>query len=114
MTRNCRAAIQVKNTNSPHRRTNSEQRDCYCPDGPAGTAPITPEVPPGFCGVCEVCGHPGHTRHFPGTSPVTGAWCDAHYRRTAWLHPMGHYGRWLYAGALLAFALIAIGLLARR
>jgi hypothetical protein len=99
----------------PDRHANAEHRDCYCDlDSSDGTAAATSEVPPGFCGVCDVCGRPGHTRHFPGTAPVTGTWCDTHYRRTAWLHPMGHYGRSLYAGVALALALIAIALMARR
>ncbi len=64
-------------------------------------------IPRGYCGLCEVCGRPGHTRHFPGTSPCTGSWCQAHYRRLAWLHPMGVYGRRVYAvvfvGLVLAY-----------
>lgn len=62
----------------------------------------TQSVPRGFCGRCEVCGQPGHIRHFPGSSPSTGAWCEHHYRRLAWLHPMGRYGRLVYAGATIA------------
>ncbi len=58
-------------------------------------------LPRGYCGHCEVCGQAGHVRHFPGPSASTGVWCDRHYRRTAWLHPMGWYGRRLFGGALL-------------
>lgn len=43
-------------------------RACYC-----GPEAVT-------CGTCERCGAPGHTRHFPGPSPSTGAWCDRCYR----------------------------------
>jgi hypothetical protein len=66
-------------------------------------------VPKGYCGRCEVCGRPGHTRHFPGSSPITGAWCERRYRRLVWLHPMGRYGRRLYLavfiGGFVAYAL---------
>ncbi len=66
-------------------------------------------IPRGFCGHCEVCGMPGHTRHFPGTSPSTGTWCERHYRRLLWLHPMGWYGRRVYGvafiGLLVAYTL---------
>lgn len=84
----------------PRQATNP--RNCYCsPDGSVPGASGNAGLPPGYCGTCDVCGKPGHTRHFPGASPVTGAWCDTHYRRTAWLHPLGHYGRWLYVFLLL-------------
>ena len=48
---------------------------CYCP----------PDAEPGaqFCGTCQVCGEPGHARHFPGSVPYTGEWCDAHYAELA-------------------------------
>ena len=39
------------------------------------------KVPRGYCGFCETCGKPGHTRHFPGSMPYTGCWCDHHHRR---------------------------------
>lgn len=92
-----------------------DQRDCYCGlDSSTRTATATSNAPPGFCGICEVRGQPGHTRHFPGAAPVTGSWCDLHYRRTSWLHPMGRYGRWLYSGIALMVLLIAIALRARR
>ena len=63
-------------------------------------------VPPGFCGHCDVCGAPGHLRHFPGALPVTGTWCDPHFKRTLWLHPMAVHGRWVW-GMGLAVILIA-------
>ncbi len=76
----------------------AQERGCYC--GLWDTAPGTLEaqgLPVGYCGKCR-CGKPGHTRHFPGTSPTTGTWCDAHYRRTLWLHPMGFYGKRVWIG----------------
>lgn len=40
-------------------------RTCYCiEDG-------------GFCGTCQTCGAPGHVRHYPGSAPYSGSWCDA-------------------------------------
>lgn len=62
-------------------------------------------IPHGYCGLCEICSAPGHTRHFPGTSPSTGTWCEAHYRRVMWLHPLGHHGRWVWS----TMAALAIG-----
>ena len=59
-------------------------KDCYC--GPEDR----------FCATCGVCGRPGHLRHFPGAAPVTGAWCEWHYRRLKVLHPNGSIGCWLY------------------
>ena len=53
-------------------------------------------------GPCESCGRRGALRHFPGASPSSGIWCERHYRRLMWLHPMGHYGRWVWGGALVA------------
>lgn len=63
------------------------------------------KVPAGFCGFCETCGKPGHTRHFPGTVPYTGCWCDSHHLRISILHPLGHWGRWVYS-ALLVVGLV--------
>jgi hypothetical protein len=46
-------------------------------------------VPEGYRGFCtteiggRVCGKPGHVRHFPGSRPYTGAWCDEHYTGAA-------------------------------
>ena len=109
------AKLPAKTLDPPQTHAGSEQRDCYCGlDGSTGTSTATSDVPPGICGRCDVCGHPGHIRHFPGPAPVTGTWCDIHFRRAAWPHPLGHYGRWLYTGAVLALALIAIALMARR
>jgi hypothetical protein len=64
-------------------------------------------LPEGYCGRCH-CGKPGHVRHFPGSAPYSGAWCDFHYWRIAVLHPMGVPGGalWFVAltiGTLLAF-----------
>lgn len=59
-------------------------------------------------GRCERCGAPGTLRHFPGASPTSGIWCDRHHAQLAWLHPMGHRGRWLWmlvgGGLLLLLA----------
>ncbi len=66
-------------------------------------------LPRGYCAWCDTCGAPGHVRHFPGTSPTTGAWCDRHYRRVAIFHPLGHVGRRLYPlAALLLLVVIAL------
>lgn len=66
-------------------------------------------IPDGFCGVCIKCGKPGHTRHHPGAVPFTGAWCDRHYRVTAWTHPLAFPG-----GILWLSAIALIGLLISR
>jgi hypothetical protein len=58
-------------------------------------------VPRGYCGLCDRCGKPGHTRHFPGAAPFTSCWCDAHYRRAKWLHPLGARGSLLWAALVL-------------
>jgi hypothetical protein len=52
-----------------------------------------------------VCGAPGHTRHHPGATPVTGAWCDRHFRVLSVLHPMTPVGRRLWQAALVAVVL---------
>ncbi len=87
--------------------SDAEKRGCYC-----GLWEKDPDVlrkqglPEGYCGLCDVCGKPGHTRHFPGTSPVTGAWCDRHYRMVSVFHPLGHFGKYFYGflGLLLLIA----------
>ena len=85
-------------------------RQCYC--GLWKTSPDTLRsqgIPPGYCGLCQTCGKPGHTRHFPGSAPYTGSWCDRHFRLTAWLHPLGEYGARLYlAAAVIAMAVILL------
>lgn len=58
-------------------------------------------VPRGFCGHSDVCGQPGHARHFPRSSPITGTWCEGHYRRLLWLLPMGQCGRRVYLFAII-------------
>lgn len=84
--------------------------DCQCslwtthPDALASQG-----IDRGFCGRCEICGQGGHTRHFPGTSPSSGAWCESHYNRLLWLHPMGWYGRRIYV-AVLVVAFVAFTL----
>lgn len=63
---------------------NPDERACYC-----GLWETKPEalreqgVPDGFCGMCQNCGQPGHTRHYPGSVPYTGAWCDACFAKLA-------------------------------
>ncbi len=59
-------------------------------------------------GPCESCGRRGELRHFPGASPSSGVWCERHYRRLLWLHPLGHYGRWLWGAALVAVAALVV------
>ena len=79
------------------------ERGCYC-----DIWDKNPEfyesrgVPRGYCGFCQTCGQPGHTRHFPGTSPYTGCWCDKHYRRLSFIHPLGTYGTLIYGAIVLA------------
>jgi len=74
-----------------------EERGCYC-----RTATHGPGNPPdGFCGFCDRCGRPGHLRHHPG-APVTGAWCDRHFRHVVLLHPLAPVGRWVWRIAVAA------------
>jgi hypothetical protein len=64
------------------------KRWCYC--GLWETKPAVLEqqgIPRGYCGLCDVCGRPGHTRHFPGSVPYTGSWCNFHYRLLGLFHP---------------------------
>lgn len=84
--------------------------DCYCTLWSTDPHVLESQgVPRRFCGHCEYCGRPGHTRHFPGTLPTTGTWCDNHYRRVLWLHPMGHCGLRIYVAMILvAAAIIAL------
>jgi len=75
------------------------KRGCYCGIWDTDPAHFESEgVPRGFCGFCETCNKPGHTRHFPGSVPYTGCWCDFHYRRLSIIHPLGSYGTFLYFG----------------
>ena len=79
------------------------ERGCYC--GLWEKNPTHFEslgVPRGYCGFCQTCGSPGHTRHFPGAVPSTGCWCDVHYRRASWLHPLGTYGIFFYTAVIAA------------
>jgi hypothetical protein len=87
--------------------TRENKRNCYC-----GLREYHPNildqdgVPPGFCGFCEICKKPGHTRHFPGASPVTGCWCDRHYRWISIVHPLGFYGKYLLASIIIIIFLL--------
>ena len=75
------------------------KRGCYCGIWDTNPAHFESQgVPRGFCGFCETCNKPGHTRHFPGSVPYTGCWCDFHYRRLSIIHPLGSYGAFLYFG----------------
>jgi hypothetical protein len=65
-------------------------------------------VPRGYCGHCDVCGAPGHLRHFPGAVPVSSVWCDRHYRRTLWLHPMGARGKWLWTAVVAVLVAVVL------
>lgn len=67
-------------------------------------------VPPGFCGFCQVCHRPGHIRHHPGSVPMTGSWCDTHYRRLAWTHPLAIPGCLVWLAALAAGCLAIVTL----
>ncbi len=91
----------------PRRTPEAEARGCYCVEGGSGDG-----LPEGFCGRCDVCGKPGHVRHHPGAVPVTGAWCDRHYRMTALLHPLTPVGKYVWLGAIAA-AIVAVALLRR-
>jgi len=98
-----------KETLEPEAGKARNRRDCYC-----GLWDTDPEylkregIPKGYCGLCQVCGQPGHTRHHPGSVPYTGAWCDRHYRKLAWTHPLAFPGTLLWAGAVIGvFYLVA-------
>jgi hypothetical protein len=67
-------------------------------------------LPPTHDSRCEVCGRSGQVRHFPGASPTSGTWCEAHYRRLLWLSPLGHYGRWVWLAGLYAAAAVFVWL----
>ena len=91
----------------------AEEPECDCgTSDSAVSSPCTDGLPAGYCGWCAICGRPGHTRHFPGPVPVTGAWCDLHYRMLRWLHPQGQYGRhvWilLVVAAAVAYVIASI------
>lgn len=94
-------------------RSPLNERGCYCDGWEKDPAAMKARgLPPGHCGFCETCGKPGHTRHFPGSVPYTGTWCDYHYRRLSLLHPMGMPGALVYA-ALAVAAYFLIKALAR-
>jgi hypothetical protein len=90
----------------------AKKRGCYCGLWETGPATLLARgLPPGYCGFCSMCGKPGHTRHFPGTSPYTGSWCDRDYRLIAVVHPLGTYGILFWAavvgGGVLLYHLVA-------
>jgi hypothetical protein len=63
----------------------ARRRGCYCELWDTDSQVYESRgLPRGYCGFCERCGQPGHVRHFPGSVPYTGSWCDAHYRRLVW------------------------------
>jgi len=79
-----------------------KDRGCYCGLWDRDPAALESRgVPRGFCGHCQTCGQPGHTRHFPGGVPFTGCWCDKHYQRLAWLHPLACPGALIYVALFL-------------
>ena len=81
----------------------AKDRGCYCDLWNRDPATLESRgVPRGFCGHCQTCGQPGHTRHFPGGVPFTGCWCDKHYRRLSWLHPLACPGMAIYVALFLA------------
>ncbi|WP_353570341.1 hypothetical protein [Candidatus Albibeggiatoa sp. nov. BB20] len=59
----------------------TDHEDCYCYEREYNSelAEVLKEIPEGYCGVCDICGGWGHTRAHPRL-PVTGAWCDEHWR----------------------------------
>lgn len=63
-------------------------------------------IPEGFCGFCDTCKKPGHTRHFPGSSPYTGTWCDFHYRMIGLIHPLGIYGTFFWAAIVILLIVV--------
>ena len=84
-------------------------RGCYCGIWDKNPGFFEKQgVPRGFCGFCQACGQPGHTRHFPGAAPSTGCWCDRHYRRLSFLHPLGTYGTMVYGVPLLIVAFLLV------
>ena len=88
-------------------------RSCYCELWERNPERMEKEgIPRGFCGLCRVCRKPGHTMPFPGSAPITAAWCRFHYWKTATLNPYGSIGCLLYSGVVLA-ALLWLVLRAR-
>jgi hypothetical protein len=83
-------------------------RDCYCELWEKDPSVLEKQgVPRGFCGLCDSCKTPGHVRHFPGIVPYSGSWCDAHYRRLSFVHPLAIPGIFFYAALALLLALAA-------
>ena len=54
--------------------TTMRKNNCYC-------KPNTD-----YCSTCEICGRPGHLRHHPGAVPITGSWCNFHYKVLSLTH----------------------------
>lgn len=80
----------------------ANERGCYCGLWEKDPSHFEAEgLPRGFCGKCQTCGRPGHTRHFPGSVPSTGCWCDSHYRLISFIHPMGFNAKFLYGGVVV-------------
>jgi hypothetical protein len=89
-------------TRAPAAPPSSDERDCYCSLWQSKPSVLEAQgLSPGYCGRCMTCGEPGHLRHHPGAVPFTGAWCDRHYRRLAWLHPLAWRGTLLWLGTVL-------------
>ena len=91
---------------------NPTRRDCYCSVWEKKPEVLEKQgVPRGFCGLCEICKKPGHLRHHPAAVPATIAYCDHHYRRIKWTHPLAFPGILLWAGppALLYLAFLWLG-----
>jgi len=69
------------------------ERGCYCDLWQKSPQTLEKQgVPRGYCGICEICTKPGHTRHAPGATPYTGAWCDRCYRAQTIKHYMLWFG----------------------
>jgi hypothetical protein len=64
---------------------NNSNRGCYC--GALDKEFLDKNnIPEGYCGICERCGKPGHTRHYPGSVPYTGSWCDKCFKTEGYLY----------------------------
>lgn len=75
----------------------SAVRGCYCDLWSKKPSVLEQQgLVRGFCGRCQRCRAPGHTRHHPGAVPVTGAWCDRHYRILSLVHPLAPRGMLLW------------------
>ena len=81
----------------------AERPPCYCFLWEQDPESLRAQgIPPGYCGMCQVCGKPGHTRHYPGSVPCTGTWCETCYAKLNRGLPLGRIVQVLLLGGLLA------------